>query len=110
MRGYLVAAEITQDDDLLAELERLSVSFGIGIIHLHLSDFDSSSVLFPARSRQILDWETVNKLCDQNRDFAKFIQDIKIDFDSKRIHRAEYDQVLKDPANYIKDKMKIEQG
>lgn len=107
--GYIVAAEITQDDDLLAELERLSASFGIGIIHLHLSDFDSSSVLFPARSRQILDWETVNKLCDQNRDFAKFIQDVKIDFDSKRIHRAEYDQVLKDPANYIKDKMKIEQ-
>ncbi len=108
--GYLVAAEITQDDDLLSELERLSASFGIGIIHLHLSDFDSSSVLFPARSRQILDWETVNKLCDQNRDFAKFIQDVKIDFDSKRIHPAEYDPVLKDPANYITDKMKIEQG
>ncbi|MHC4168133.1 MAG: HTH domain-containing protein, partial [Planctomycetota bacterium] len=29
--GYLVAAEVTQDDDLLAELERLSASFGIGI-------------------------------------------------------------------------------
>lgn len=107
--GYLVAAEITQDDDLLAELERLSASFGIGIIHLHLADFNSSSVLFPTRSRQVLDWETVNKLCDQNRDFAKFIQDVKIDFESKRIHRSEYDQVLKDPANYIKDKMKIEQ-
>ncbi|RLI00538.1 hypothetical protein DRO30_05550, partial [Candidatus Bathyarchaeota archaeon] len=28
----LVAANITQDDDLLAELERLSASFGIGIV------------------------------------------------------------------------------
>ncbi|MCK4716443.1 MAG: hypothetical protein KAT54_06520, partial [Candidatus Marinimicrobia bacterium] len=89
--GYLVAAEITQDDDLLAELERLSASFGIGIIHLRLSDFDSSTVIFPARSKQSLDWETVNKLCDQNKDFEKFIQDVKIDFDSKRIHRSEYD-------------------
>ncbi len=108
--GYLVAAEITQDDDLLAELKRLSASFGIGIIHLHLSDFNASSVLFPARSRQILDWETINKLCEQNRNFAKFIQDVKIDFDSKRIHRAEYDEVLKDPIHYIKEKMKIDQG
>ena len=107
--GYLVAAEITQDDDLLAELERLSASFGIGVIHLRLSDFDSSTVIFPARSKQSLDWETVNKLCDQNKDFEKFIQDVKIDFDSKRIHRSEYDPIVPDPTKYIKDKMKIEQ-
>lgn len=107
--GYLVAADITQDEDLLAEIERLSVSFGIGIIHLKLTDFDSSSVLFPARSKQVLDWETVNKLCDQNRNFEKFIQDVKIDFDSKRIHRPEYDEIDKDPIKYIKDKLGIEQ-
>jgi len=35
---------------------------------------------------------------------------VKIDFESKRIHRAEYDDVTKDIAKYIKDKMKIEQG
>lgn len=107
--GYLVAAEIMQDDDLLAELERLSSSFGIGIIHLRLSDFNSSSVLFPAHNREVLDWETVNKLCEQNKDFAKFIQDVKIDFESERVHRSEYDTVIKDPEKYIKEKMKIEQ-
>ena len=108
--GYLVAAHVTEDDDLLAELERLSASFGIGIIALNLADFDSSSVLFPARSRQVLDWETVNKLCEQNTDFEKFIQDVKIDFDSKRVHSSEYDAVIKDPAEYIKDKLKVEQA
>lgn len=107
--GYLVAAQITQDDDLLAELERLTASFGIGIIHLHLTDFDSSEVKFLARSRPTLEWETVNKLCDQNRHFAKFIQDVKIDFDSKRIHRSEYDSIPTDPIKHIKDKLKIEQ-
>jgi len=107
--GYLVAAEITQDDDLLAELERLSAAFGIGIIHLRLSDFNSSTVIFPARKREVLDWETINKLCEQNKDFAKFIQDVKIDFESERMHRSEYDTVLKDPEKHIKDKMKIEQ-
>lgn len=107
--GYLVAADITQDDDLLSELERLSSSFGIGVIQLHLADFNASSVLFPARTRAILDWETVNKLCEQNKDFLKFIQDVKIDFESERIHRSEYDDVLKDPEKHILDKMKIKQ-
>ncbi len=107
--GYLVAADIAQDDDLLAELERLSASFGVGIVHLHLSDFNSSAVLFPARSRDMLDWETVNKLCEQNKDFAKFIQDVKIDFESERVHRSEYDPVIKGPEKYIWDKMKISQ-
>ncbi len=108
--GYLVAAHITEDDDLLAELERLCASFGIGIISLNLTDFDSSRVLFPARTHDVLDWETINKLCEQNKDFEKFIQDVKIDFDSKRVHPSDYDTVIKDPAKYIKDQLKIDQA
>lgn len=108
--GYLVAAEVLQDDNFLAELERLAVSFGIGIVQLEIQDIDSSSVLYPARVRPALDWETINKLCEQNRDFEKFVQDVKIDFESKRIHRAEYDEVPKDAAQYIREKLKIEQA
>jgi uncharacterized protein len=107
--GYLVAAEVLQDDDFLAELERLAASFGIGIIHLDLMDIDSSSVLYPARVKGTLDWETINKLCDQNPDFKKFVEDVKIDFESRRIHRAEYDEVVRDPVQYIREKLKIEQ-
>lgn len=100
--GYLVAAEIKQDDELLAELERLSMSFGIGIIYLDVDDIDSSSVLFHAKSKSYLDWETMNKLSDQNGEFSKFIQDVKIDLESKRIHRAEYDPIIDDLERYIK--------
>lgn len=107
--GYLVAADILQDDEFLAELERLASSFGIGIIHLDPSDIDSSSILYPARVREALDWETINKLCEQNSDFEKFLQDVKIDFESKRIHRSEFDEVIKDIRKYIMDKLKIEQ-
>lgn len=99
--GYLVAADILQDDDFLAELERLAASFGIGIIRLDLEDIDSSGVLFPARTRSALDWETINKLCEQNPDFQRFIQDVKIDFESKRIHNSEYDPVNRDIRSYI---------
>lgn len=108
--GYLVAVDILQEDDFLAELERLASSFGIGIIHLDPADIDGSRILYPARVRQSLDWETINKLCEQNPDFEKFLQDVKIDFEGKRIHRSEYDEVPKDIAKYIKDKMKIDQG
>lgn len=100
--GYLIASEIKQDDDLLAELERLSMSFGIGIIRLNLDDIDSSEVIHHAKVRSQLDWETMNKLSDQNEDFRKFIGDVKIDFDSKRVHKSEYDKIIDEPSKYIK--------
>jgi len=104
--GYLVAAKIVDDDELMNELERLSASFGIGLIKLDLDDIDSSSVIFHANKKSELDWETMNKLCEINSDFQKFLQDVKIDFDSKRIHKSEYDTVLKDPDVYIQKIMK----
>jgi hypothetical protein len=106
--GYLAAAEVLQDDDFHAELERLAASFGIGIIQLELTDIDSSKVIYPARIKGTLDWETINKLCDQNPDFKKFVEDVKIDFEAKRIHRGEYDEIIKDPGQYIKGKLDIE--
>lgn len=105
--GYLVATDIKQDDEFLSELERLSLSFGIGIIHIDLKDIDSSSVIFPAIPKENLDWETMNKLCSQNKDFMKFIQDVRIDFESKRIHNAEYENIIEDPEGYVKKKLKI---
>ena len=100
--GYLVACDIQQQDDLLAELERLSASFGIGVIFLDLEDIDSSRVLFPAKSRDSLDWETMNKLCEQNSDFETFVDDVQRDYAGKKIHASDYDPVIKDPEIYIK--------
>jgi len=107
--GYLVAAEILQDDEFLSELERLASSFGIGIIHLDPTDIDGSMILYPARSRDTLDWETINNLCEQNLDFEKFLQDVRIDFESKRVHRSEFDEVVKDIRKYIQERLKIKQ-
>jgi len=99
--GYLVTCAIQQDDDLLSELERLSASFGIGIIILKLDDIDSSSVLFPARPKDHLDWETMNKLCEQNSDFETFIDDVQRDYAGKKIHLSDYDNISKDIEGYI---------
>lgn len=100
-RSYLVAAEIVEDDDLLAELDRLASSFGIGIIRLDLSDLSESRVVYPARVKTKLDWETINKLCEQNDDFRKFLQSVKIDVSARKIHRAEYDVVKPDIEAHV---------
>lgn len=82
----------------------------MAFLSLAASSIDGSIILYPARFRESLDWETINKLCEQNSDFEKFLRDVKIDFESKRIHRSEYDEVVKDIAKYIKSTLKIEQG
>ena len=48
----------------------------------------------------------MNKLCEENEDFKKFIQDVKIDFESKRIHKSEYDIIENDIDSYISKKFK----
>lgn len=99
--GYLVACEV-QQDDVNAELARLSASFGIGVILLDLTDLDSSRVLYPARTRDYLDWETINKLCEQNSDFRSFVDDVQRDYAGKKIHASEYDSILKDSDSHIR--------
>lgn len=99
--GYLVTCSIQQDDDLLSEIERLSASFGIGVIVLDLDDIDSSKVLFPARPKDYLDWETMNKLCEQNCDFETFIDDVQRDYAGKKLHPSEYESIINEPEVYI---------
>lgn len=91
--GYLVAANISKDDDFVDELTRLSTSFGIGVIELSIEDPHSTNILLPAKYRDRLDWETINKLT-MNSDFKEFLSRVKIDISSKKIHKKEYDRIL----------------
>jgi len=90
--GYLVAAAISVDEDFHAELRRLTSAFGIGVISLNTEDPDSSEVLFPAKQRETLDWETIDKLT-MNADFKVFLKRVKNDISSKEIRREMYDKV-----------------
>jgi hypothetical protein len=90
--SYLVAAEVSEEEEFRSELSRLSTSFGIGVIKLNLEDPHSSEIIFPAKYREALDWETINKLT-MNADFKEFISTVKIDITSRKIHKKEYDQV-----------------
>jgi len=92
--GYLVAANMDQDEELLSELKRLSTAFGIGIIKLDIDDPDSSEIILPAKHKSELDWDTINKLADENSDFRGFLKRIKIDISSKEIRKEKYDKIF----------------
>jgi hypothetical protein len=91
--GYLVAAEICPDKEFMEEIKRLSNSFGIGLIQLDTNNPDSSAVIYPARQKELIDIETVNKLSQINRDFKDFLKRITIDLNSKEIRKEKYDKI-----------------
>ncbi len=80
--GYLVTLEMDDDGDLLDELRRLNNAFGIGVIKLNAVHIDQSEVVFPAKTKEYLDWNTIDRLTSENLNFNHFIielmEDIKV--------------------------------
>lgn len=105
--GYLVAAEIAEDEELYSELGRLSNAFRIGVIRLDVRDINASSVLFRATERPTLDWDTINKLSD-NTDFKSFIEGVSTAIGAGKVYSSEYDTVEKDINAYIRETCKVE--
>ena len=92
--GYLVTAEIDTDEEFMDEIKRLSNSFGIGLIKLDINSPDSSEIIYPARQKEIIDIETMNKISQINPDFKEFLKRIKIDLNSKEIRKEKYDKII----------------
>jgi hypothetical protein len=92
--SYIVAAEISQNQDFLSELSRLSSSFGVGVIQIDIEDPNSISILYPATIKQNLDWDTMNKLTVMNKDFMQFVKRVRIDLKSNEIRKEKYDKIL----------------
>lgn len=92
-QGYLVAAKIARDEDFLQELERLSNSFGIGVIRLDVQNPDDSEVLIPAREKESVEIDTMNRLAQLNPSFRDFLKRVKTDLASKEIRKECYERV-----------------
>lgn len=93
--GYLVALHISDEADLIDELRRLNNAFGIGIIRLNPEHFMQSEILFSARERESLDWDTVNRLVDDNPDFESFLNDLMEDITVGKV-KSNYDKTYSD--------------
>ena len=93
--GYLVALHIADEADLIDELRRLNNAFGIGVIRLNPEHFMQSEILFSAKERDILDWDTVNRLVAENPDFRDFLDDLMEDITVGKV-KSKYDKVFDD--------------
>jgi hypothetical protein len=92
--GYLVASEIDRSDDFMSEINRLSNSFGIGLISLDTTNPDDSEILIQARQKDILDIEMMNKISQINPNFREFLTRIKTDLSSKEIRKEKFDKII----------------
>ncbi len=82
--GYLVAAEIV-GEHTEEELRILSALHGIGVIILNLDKLSDSEILLPAKRKSQIDWQSVNRLAEQNTDFATFIEYVAIYYQSGKV-------------------------
>lgn len=89
--GYLTVLRIDDDTELRDELARLNNSFGIGVIKLNEENPEQSEIMFYAKTKLELDWETVNLLVTKNKGFREFVEDVKNDSQTGRV-RGEYDR------------------
>jgi hypothetical protein len=103
--GYLVTLNIDDDPTLRDEIRRLNNAFGIGLIKLNAENAYESEILFPARTNSDIDWDTVNRLVTENKDFSSFLKLITEDCKLGKV-KSEYDKVLsfEDITKHIKEK------
>ena len=90
--GYLVALKISEEPELMDELRRLNNAFGIGVIRLDAEHFMQSEILFSAKEKDSLDWDTINRLVDDNRSFKSFLNDLMEDVKVGKV-KSRYDDV-----------------
>ncbi len=74
--GYLVASEI-EGADTLKELRMLASLHGIGFIRLDAENPAESQIMIPAKERNEIDWDTANRLTEENKDFLEYIKLIR---------------------------------
>jgi hypothetical protein len=103
--GYLVILNIDDDPALLDEIRRLNNAFGIGIVKLNSENVYESEILFPSKINEIIDWDTVNRLVVENKNFSDFLKSITEDCKLGKI-KSEYDKVLDidELTKFISDK------
>jgi len=87
--GYLVAAEI--DDKIEPELRRLANLHGIGVICLD-NNPARSRIIIRSRQRDI-DWDTVNRIAEENTDFMDYIICVRETITNGRIKPADWEKI-----------------
>ena len=90
--GYLVASEI-EGTNTLKELRMLASLHGIGFIKLDAENPSESQIMIPAKERNEIDWDTANRLTEENKDFLGYIELVRQFYQTGKVRRADWDAV-----------------
>lgn len=87
--GYLVVGEINENAE--KEARMLASAHGIGLIRLNKEDPTDSELVIPARERDCVDWNAVNRLAGENKDFKDYLILVKEFHQIGKIKKADWD-------------------
>lgn len=90
--GYLVATAI-ESKEAMSELKMLHALHGIGVIMINVCDMELSEILLPAKKRDQVDWDSVNRLASENKDFNEFVNNISDYLKTNRIKRRDWHDI-----------------
>jgi hypothetical protein len=92
--GYLVATGISEDkhNGVERELQMLAALHGIGVILLNPDDTSNSQTLIPARENPLVDWQSANRLVEENTDFRDFIELTGMYHQTGKVRKTEWNK------------------
>lgn len=87
--GYLVATSISTNE-VEEELRMLSALHGIGVILLNSENPTESEIFLPARRKPEVDWQSINRILNENSDFKNFIELVSIYYQTGRVRSQDW--------------------
>lgn len=90
--GYLVCTGIV-GKEAEDELRMLSALHGIGVIALNSEDPSESEIVVPARARQEIDWQSVNRLIEENEDMKDFVELVSTYYQTGRLRPKDWNRI-----------------
>lgn len=88
--GYLVATSI--DKKTMEELRVLSALHGIGVILLDNHNLEQSKIIFPAKHRFDVDWQSVNRIVNVNQHFKEYIDYVSVYYKTGKIFKSNWNK------------------
>lgn len=90
--GYLVATSIS-DNTVEQELRMLSSLHGIGVILLKPENPSESEMVFPAKPRPEVDWQSVNRILVENKDFKDYVELVSVYYQTGSLRDKDWNKI-----------------
>jgi hypothetical protein len=87
--AYLVTQNI-EGTNTEKELNILSSLHGIGVIILNINNFSESQFLIQSKEKSEIDWHTINRIAEENKDFLDYIKQIRQFYQTDEIKRSDW--------------------